>query len=412
MHPIVALLLDIAIIWFFFGNSIRSLLSTRMGKIRLELKEYARLIKATIVRDRDILLPADRSFLEALNAKIAAAKEAAAQKECLNHLHSDDVQNRLHRIRRDGRLRSNLELAIVAVGVAFGIRALFIQPFKIPTGSMQPTLFGIHYEERQNPAPASRLMRFFNLINYSETPVELTTVAAGQLNPYSIQPLASGPFSSRTNLEIGGVRYTVPASVDTVQRALQAKWQREGRTDLQVQKGEQLLHGAFLTGDHLFVNRLTLCFREPRRGDIMVFLTNNLQDPDGTGFGGRFYVKRVVGLPGDTLRIKDGTLFIKRREDLDFILVDETIHPSFAKINSRQNGYSGYANMPNSQYLKDENDTFTVPDKEYFMLGDNTFNSKDSRYWGTVPRKNLLGPPCLVWYPFSRRFGTVDRNKQ
>ena len=409
MHPLFAFILDIAIIWFFFGNNIRSLLSTKMGKIRIELREYAKILKSALIRDKDILTTADKDFLTGLQARIAEARTPEAQRECLAHLQSDDIYERLHRIRRDGKIRSNLEVAVVAVGIAFGIRALFIQPFKIPTGSMQPTLFGIHYEETQESLPTSRLTKFFNFINYSETQVELKTTRSGSLDPQSIRPLPSYPLSPKTSLRIGDITYTVSGSADTIRRTLFLKCMQEKRS-LFFQEGEQALHGTLQTGDHLFVNRLSLCFREPRRGDIMVFLTDNLKDPDGTGFGGRFYVKRLVGLPGDTLRIQDGMLYLKRPGASEFEPVDEKIHPSFAKINSRKNGYNGYANMQSSEFLADGQAEFTVPEKEYFMLGDNTLNSKDSRYWGTVPRKNLLGSPCLVWYPFSRRFGTVDRN--
>ena len=60
------------------------------------------------------------------------------------------------------------------------------------------------------------------------------------------------------------------------------------------------------------------------------------------------------------------------------------------------------------QYLKNNTDVFTLDDDEYFMLGDNSENSQDSRFWGIVPRQNIVGRANLVYWPFSRRWGFTD----
>ena len=100
---------------------------------------------------------------------------------------------------------------------------------------------------------------------------------------------------------------------------------------------------------------------------------------------------------------------MKPAGEADFHKLDAEDHPGFAKINSKTNGYKGYANILSSSYLRFEGEEFTVPAEHYFMLGDNTENSLDSRFWGAVPRKNLVGRPCFVWWPFSKHFGFVDR---
>ena len=130
---------------------------------------------------------------------------------------------------------------------------------------------------------------------------------------------------------------------------------------------------------------------------------------DGRSFGGRFYIKRLVGLPGDELLIRDHKLWLKAPGETDFRLLDASDDPGFERVHSCKGYYHGYANMPGSLYLKDGSDSFKVPEGHYFMLGDNSENSLDSRYWGTVPRRNLVGTACFVWWPFSRRWGLVDR---
>ena len=82
------------------------------------------------------------------------------------------------------------------------------------------------------------------------------------------------------------------------------------------------------------------------------------------------------------------------------------------KIYSSKGGYQGHSNyLPGdgSNFLRNCDEEFIVRDDHYFMLGDNTRFSADSRVWGDVPRKNLIGRPAVIFWPFSRRWGTVDR---
>ena len=78
-------------------------------------------------------------------------------------------------------------------------------------------------------------------------------------------------------------------------------------------------------------------------------------------------------------------------------------------MHSNTGGFPGHAHMPGYRYLRNSFDSFNVPQERYFMLGDNSENSLDSRYWGSVPRENLVGTALWVWWPFSRRWGLVDR---
>jgi signal peptidase I len=160
-------------------------------------------------------------------------------------------------------------------------------------------------------------------------------------------------------------------------------------------------------GDHLFVDRTRYNFREPRRGDVTVFVTDGLRNADGSGLGGRWYIKRLAGLPGDELQIRDRRLYVKTPGRDRFELVDGS--PPFRRLYSFTGGYRGYANLPgHAQHLNRPDATFKLGADEFFMLGDNSENSADSRFWGTVPRQNLVGVANFTWWPFSRRWGLVD----
>ena len=125
---------------------------------------------------------------------------------------------------------------------------------------------------------------------------------------------------------------------------------------------------------------------------------------------GFFYIKRLVGLPLDTLKIIDDVLYIKPHGAEKFVPVYE-LCPAMKKLYSGRGGYQGHSNrIPGlTHFLRHNSEEYTVPADHYFMLGDNTRFSADSRVWGPVPRRNLIGRPAIVFWPFSRRWGTVDR---
>ena len=127
--------------------------------------------------------------------------------------------------------------------------------------------------------------------------------------------------------------------------------------------------------DRVLANRFIYRFRDPRRGEIVVFKT----PPKARlrcGAGGTF-VKRLIGLPGDTVRETDGRVYID-----DKLLSEPYIRPERRDRNPTQ--------------------VFHVPKGEYFMMGDNRQQSCDSRSWGSVPRKNLIGEVFAVYWPPNR----------
>ncbi|MBQ4479295.1 MAG: signal peptidase I [Victivallales bacterium] len=326
--------------------------------------------------------------------------------------------------RKMASVRNFFEVLVVAFGVAFSLRSLFIGPFGIPTGSMQPTLYGIHYIRSEAPQDVSLPRRIFDYLNYSQRHLRFVAPADGQLDYLDLQAARSMPFFPNTLLTYRSdqgqaYHWLFPATPTDTQKAIleeysaqfQAKalmpW--EGPPQLKFRQGDVVFNGVMELGDHLFVNRLSLAFKNPRRGQIMVFDTDGIEY-NGSPLAGQYYIKRLVGLPGDTLKIQDRSLWVKPAGETEFHKLDVQDSPGFAKINSQANGYRGYAAISTAKYLRFDGEEFTVPDEHYFMLGDNTENSLDSRFWGAVPRKNLVGSPCFVWWPFSNRFGLVDNN--
>lgn len=314
-------------------------------------------------------------------------------------------------------VRELLDLLLVVGAVAAGIRGLFLQPFRIPTGSMQPTLYGIHYRYKDGTW-RDRLPAPLQFALFGRRRAEQTVRADGCLDPDSIV-VADGMFATDTSFRIGDETYTLPGEPNKVAEyaELVEKSSQDVYipTDREFKRGEKLADGFVVTGDHLFVERCSLYLNPPRRGDVMVFNTENLfvVDIEGNSVplserSGYYYIKRIVGLPGDTLKIEGGCLYIKPEGKNEFIRADR-LDPRFKKIFSGKGGYQGYTNDPRARFLR-EGEVRTVPPRHYFMLGDNTNFSMDSRYFGAVPRRNLVGRALFVFWPCSRRWGIADSN--
>ncbi|MSR76664.1 MAG: signal peptidase I [Candidatus Omnitrophica bacterium] len=132
----------------------------------------------------------------------------------------------------------------------------------------------------------------------------------------------------------------------------------------------------FMEGDRIFVDKISYRLHPPHRGDIIVF--KYPLDPK------KDYVKRLAGLPGEALLIKEGKLYINGAP------LDE---PPFSNLY--------YYNRNDWQYAK-EGAVIQVPLNSYFALGDNSAQSSDSRNWGFVPAKNLVGRAFFIWWPPKR----------
>jgi signal peptidase I len=333
----------------------------------------------------------------------------------LDHLH--ELLNTVAPPSSHASWRGNLEVLIVAAAVAWGFRTYFLQPFKIPTGSMQPTLYGIHSFAQPGPGILDRgPLRFAKWVvtgqSYREVraapglwdrlPLKLVkwVFTRRWYSTFNERAPLTGPFFSETGdpsaayFDIGPNRYAVPKD------ALM-------RNELLVRPGDYVLPGQLLwrgtvvSGDHLFVNKLAWNFSRPRRGQVIVFSTQAISDLRP----GEHYIKRLVGMPGEAISIVPPDV----RVDGQPLTEPRPI----ARIARREGAYAGYSLAPEFDpatrpVLCRPTDVIRLDSASYFVLGDNTGNSRDGRYWGAVPRANLVGPGLVVYWPFSRRWGLVQ----
>ena len=145
-----------------------------------------------------------------------------------------------------------------------------------------------------------------------------------------------------------------------------------------------------LRPDRVVVNKWIYRISDPKRGDIVIFKTNNPQDGTPANFA-----KRIVGLPGETVDIESPYVLINGER--------LTNPPIFAKIASQQDGFSGYCTAQELGAGKDAGVPLplTLAPDEYFVMGDNP-NSIDSRFLGPVLRQNITGKVIRIFYPFDR----------
>lgn len=132
------------------------------------------------------------------------------------------------------------------------------------------------------------------------------------------------------------------------------------------------MHPTYKNGEYLMANKVTYRIKEPERGDVVIFKYSDTQD----------FIKRIIALPGDTVMLKDGQLYINNK------LLDESHY-----LND-----SVYTN--GGDFLK-EGESKTVPDGEYFVCGDNRPHSSDSRTFGPIEKDNIKGKAWIVYFPFS-----------
>jgi len=313
----------------------------------------------------------------------------------------------------------NIEVALVAIIIALAIRTYFLQPFKIPTGSMEPTLNGVRLVQFEDTFP-SLPFRVWDMVISGRSYVDVKAKATGR-----IDGLSGGPYMfwfEYTDLYIGGVPHRIWANPQAVHKYLDQEGMvntiqtPSGGTKLVGTKtfapGETVIRAAVDTGDQVLVNKMAYHFFRPEVGDVIVFTTGNIPllqaSREAQGFeGSQYYIKRCTGTPGDVLALDPPKLLINGQP------VEEP--PIFRKIYSMQDGYNGYV-VPREgeahwreamQYLAPAGKTFTVPPDKYWAMGDNSMSSLDSRYWGGVPARDLSGTALMVYWPFTAHWGWI-----
>lgn len=128
----------------------------------------------------------------------------------------------------------------------------------------------------------------------------------------------------------------------------------------------------FKTGQYLIIDQLSYRFEEPTRGDVIIFRFP--EDPS------KFFIKRVVGLPGDTVELKGERVTVTPADGEEFVLPEPYLSP---------------------ENLKEDYLTITLQKDEFFVMGDNRSASSDSRVWGPVPKRNIVGKAFVRLLPLT-----------
>jgi signal peptidase I len=312
----------------------------------------------------------------------------------------DQACGKLTKPSEDAAWRENVEVFLVAIVIALAVRTYFLQPFTIPTGSMQPTLNGIIVTRDGPPPSAGR--QVFEQVAYGRSYVNL--LAQDDESILTITERKRFFFFTYSELRSSKNNvYLIHAAAGHVggdpRNSFGVQLQREYK------KGEPIAQGYIETGDHVFVDKFSYHFVRPKRDQVFVFSTSGIQGLTSPGEPSQYYIKRLAGVPNDDLRIASPELFIngERAKDAGFGRV-----MSGTAENREGFEYRGYENSPmRASYLQRPDETYHVEPETYFALGDNSYNSKDSRYWGTVPQKNIAGRALFVYYPFTRHFGLI-----
>lgn len=337
----------------------------------------------------------------------------------------------------------NAEVFLFAAVLALAIRTFFFQPFKIPTNSMYPTYAGMKAELVTKER--NWLQRLGNWVCFGSTNYRAKVEREGALQiPIATRDHKTGPYGGILHYQViqsrkifgllasqereytflvGGepIQLRVPLEFNFDEVALKTlfpgtkSWseilgQQSRRKfhrlavsgdatedeilyfDTGIYKGaeEDLFNFDIMSGDMLFVNKLAYHFSRPKVGDPIVFRT---RDIERLNHDDKYYIKRLVGLPGDTLAVEDGDLYRNGKP----IEGAEAFKLNRGKVGE----YPGYTNIGS---LEDGSEV-RILENEYFAMGDNSPDSYDSRAWGGVPRDAVIGKAIFILYPFTHRWG-------
>jgi signal peptidase I len=244
---------------------------------------------------------------------------------------------------------------------------------------MQPTLNGIKVEAQAAPG-------FFD-----RQPLGFVKWLLTGTSYKAVRAKASGTIQSAERTRdadlfyIGGVPHKIPSYMAGLERQLERGHYYH--------KGDVILSCRKIAGDHILVNKMKYNFMHPERGDIAVIDTRHINHEQVRK--DTIYIKRMVGLPGERIQIQNKEIVA------DGKIVREP--PMFETI-ATDPAYKGHTNAGR---LSSPDDFIQLSDTEYLMMGDNTENSLDGRYFGGVPREDFQGPAFLVYWPFREHWGIV-----
>ena len=340
----------------------------------------------------------------------------------------------------------NIETFLVVAILAIGIRTFFFQPFKIPTNSMYPTYNGMTYRlYGDDEGKPNFVTRIGSWILFGASHYEVKAPVSGELllplysqgehgDSYGyfknehVEGWKGGSFLSRKRnytmyLDKVATKLAVPADF-SFYKVLREKFASNSqnmtdwlarksrdqgiiyesgipllKTGVYFEKEDTVLAFDILTGDALFVDRFSYNFFRPGIGDPFVFRTRNIEELTRMNGGipdDKYYIKRLVGKGGDKLEIKAPVL-LRNGSPIDGA-------NAFRKNANREDEYEGYTNVRRLS----ENSIETIPINHFYAMGDNSDESSDSRYFGFVPERAVVGKAIFIYYPFTKHWGLAD----
>lgn len=346
----------------------------------------------------------------------------------------------------------NVEVGLVALVVVIGIRTFFFQPFIIPTNSMYPTYSGMNeviHDLNAEPLTISekilkKLMlgsKYYHLEATSEGRVSIPLFSCTQSSKdanlrrqgnvsfkyvegrkwFGLLPAKFREYQIFVGNYPAKILVPLHYSLDTVilktyfpeytsfQQLIQ-EYHNEGRinifkdtrhnikTSIIAKKSDSLISFETTLGDALFVDRVSYHFKKPKAGDPFVFKTSKMEINKRLkqNLGDKYFIKRIGGVGGENISIVDGKLYLN----------DQPRNEVFAFIdNSNKKGeYNGYKA---DGYLANGK-KYNISKDHFFALGDNSYNSHDSRYFGSVNKEALIGKAFFIYYPFTKRWGISE----
>ena len=380
-------------------------------KVR-QASDMCRQVRKLIGAQRDLLSPEEIQEISKAARELSKAIAAGEGREGIEKQmkNLEKVANANLKPYPSASLRENIEVFLVTGAVVLALRTFFFQPMAIPSGSAQPTLWGITSEDLRGrpdmkvPRGIDRLIQScWSGVHYFHAVAQ----ADGELRVGPTEKFCK--FINRQTLWVGDKPYTFWFTPDPPD-ATQDLRQRAGLIDGQlIKKGEEFIKLKVVSGDHLFVNRFIYNLQPPRRGDIIVFYSDHIPGL----IEETHYIKRLIARGGERVRIANDRHVYINGERLDASTPGfENVYGFDPKQPPERDRYSGHVNnfiaAKNlggnlAPLFPDEKTEFVVRPNHCLAFGDNTMNSKDGRDWGDFPQELVMGRASFVFWPIGDR---------
>ena len=307
-------------------------------------------------------------------------------------------------------LRENIEVFLVTGAVVLALRTFFFQPMAIPSGSAQPTLWGITADnflgqpEVKFPTGLEKFAQSWwsGIHYYHEVAKE-----GGELRIGEVERVLQ--FIRKQTLWVGDKPYRfwfTPDAPDAPQDLASRSGLGSGQM---IRKGDEFIKLKVVSGDHLFVNRFIYNLHPPRRGDIIVFYSDHIPGL----IEETHYIKRLIARGGERVRIGNDRHVYINGNRLDASTPGfENVYSFDPKQPPERDRYSGHVNNfiagrnlggNLAPLFPDEKTEFVVRASHGLAFGDNTMNSKDGRDWGDFPEELVMGRASFVFWPIGDR---------